>query len=369
MGYTTNVCRKSQKQAMETLHWFSMPGIKLTHRSRMYENTALITWIAELDFLICGCFLKCSVLLFYRRLARNAVSPLWIWGVQFAIAFTVAYSLAFVLTLIFNCSPTEAYWKSFSLTYTTDYTCVNTTAINLLAGILSIISDLYSIILPCMMTRHLLLPPTQRLALYIIFSLGLLAVAASSVRTYWLYKVGHSSDVSTCIFYVFVWAQLELSLGMMCTALPSLRVVFREYLSEPLSKLKRSVNTTSRSHRLSDAEEMIIAHTGAIPDLEQCHRVHDTPKHTPKSSVTTTTSSFTYDDISSIEPVVDDSTRPASWTKDIPYLVRTPADYESYNLHNMEKYRQSVHARDFPRSTTERSSKSGKIEEKEKPNL
>lgn len=368
MGYTTNVCRKKQKQAMRTLHCFSMPGIILTHRSRMYENTALITWIAELDFLICGCFLKCSVLLFYRRLARNAVSPLWIWGVQFAIAFTVAYSLAFVLTLIFNCSPTEAYWKSFSLTYTTDYTCVNTTAINLLAGILSIISDLYSIILPCMMTRHLLLPPTQRLALYIIFSLGLLAVAASSVRTYWLYKVGHSSDVSTCIFYVFVWAQLELSLGMMCTALPSLRVVFREYLSEPLSKLKRSVNTTSRSHRLSDAEEMIIAHTGATPDLEQCHRVHDTPKHTPKSSVTTT-SSFTYDDISSIEPVVDDSTRPASWTKDIPYLVRTPADYESYNLHNMEKYRQSVHARDFSRSTTERSSRSGRIEEKEKQPL
>lgn len=310
----------------------------------MYENTALITWIAELAFLICGCFIKVSVLLFYRRLARDSVSRYWIWGVICAIAFTVSYSLAFMLTLIFNCSPTEAYWKAFNPTYTMTYTCVNTTVVNLLAGIMAIVSDLYSVFLPCMMTRHIQLPKAQKFALYIIFSLGLLAVAASSVRTYWLYKVGHSSDVSTCIFYVFVFAQLELSLGIMCTALPSMRVLFREYLSEPLSKLKRTVNT-NRSHRLSDVEDSIVQRV-ATPDLEY-RQVHYSAKHTPTSSTSTC-------DLSPIEPEVD-VTELASWTRDIPYLVRTPAEYESYNLHNMEKYRRSAHARDWSRSTKSRS--------------
>ena len=318
----------------------------------MYENTALITWIAELAFLICGCFIKVSVLLFYRRLARNSVSRYWIWGVISAITFTVAYSLAFILTLIFNCSPTEAYWKAFSPSYTTPYTCVDTTVVNLLAGIMAIVSDLYSVFLPCMMTRHIQLPRAQKLALYIIFSLGLLAVAASSVRTYWLYKVGHSSDVSTCIFYVFVFAQLELSLGIMCTALPSMRVLFREYLSEPLSKLKRTVNTSRNgSRRLSDVEESIIQSV-STPELEYT-QVHYSVKHTPTSSTSTC-------DISPEEPEAKHAHD--SWTRDIPYLVRTPAEYESYNLHNMEKYRRSAHARDWSRSTKSKS----KIEVHEK---
>lgn len=51
---------------------------------------------------------------------------------------------------------------------------------------MSAISDLYAVILPCIMTRHLRLPGQQRLALYAIFCLGLLAVAASGVRTYWM---------------------------------------------------------------------------------------------------------------------------------------------------------------------------------------
>lgn len=45
-----------------------------------------------------------------------------------------------------------------------------------------------------------------------------------------LIVTGHSSDVSWNIFDLFVWAQLELQLGIMCAAAPSLRVFFRRYL-------------------------------------------------------------------------------------------------------------------------------------------
>lgn len=182
------------------LVWFTALGIVnsevyLTSRHMWdipmssYENIALVTWIAELAFLICSCFTKVSVLMFYRRLVDHTVSKYWIWTVICAISFTISYSLAFILVLIFNCSPTEAYWKAFNPSWTAQYTCVDTTIVNLLAGIMSIISDLYSVILPCLMTRHLLLPKAQKLGLFFVFSLGLLAVVASSVRTYWLVRV------------------------------------------------------------------------------------------------------------------------------------------------------------------------------------
>ncbi|PPJ54996.1 hypothetical protein CBER1_05626 [Cercospora berteroae] len=340
------------------LVWFTALGITnsevyLTSRHMWdipmptYENIALVTWIAELAFLICSCFTKVSVLMFYRRLVDHTVSKYWIWTVICAISFTISYSLAFVLVLIFNCSPTEAYWKAFSPSWTTQYTCVDTTIVNLLAGIMSIISDLYSVILPCLMTRHLLLPKVQKLGLFFVFSLGLLAVVASSVRTYWLYKVGHSSDVSTSIFYVFVWAQLELTLGIMCTALPSLRVLFREYLSSPLKRSRfGGTFSSSRSRRMSDEVRIIQGQgiTGiSSADLEN-QQVHYSAKHTPKSS----TSTCADDTFTKVDE--NDTTR-ASWTNGIPYLVTTPEQYESYNLRNMEKYRKSTHVRDGSRST------------------
>lgn len=76
-----------------------------------YEYIAESTWLAELAFLITGGCTKISVLFFYRRLVEGSYKKIWKWLVVGAIAFTAGWSVAFILTLVFNCSPTEAYWK------------------------------------------------------------------------------------------------------------------------------------------------------------------------------------------------------------------------------------------------------------------
>ncbi|KXT17809.1 hypothetical protein AC579_5345 [Pseudocercospora musae] len=211
----------------------------------MYQRMAKITWMAELAFLLTGCCVRTSVLLFYRRLVDGTCSKAWIWAVWVAIAFNYAWTFAFILALVFNCTPTEAYWKSFDFAYTKTYHCKETTVNNLLAGIMAVISDFYAVALPCIMMRRLHLPTGQKLALYAIFSLGLVVVIASSVRTFYLWNVGHQSDVSSYIFDVFVWSQLELALGHLCASAASLRVFFRRMVAEPLSKLKRSVENST----------------------------------------------------------------------------------------------------------------------------
>jgi hypothetical protein len=40
----------------------------------------------------------------------------------------------------------------------------------------------------------------------------------------------NSRDVIRSAFYLFVWAQLELQVGIMCASAPALRVFFRRYL-------------------------------------------------------------------------------------------------------------------------------------------
>lgn len=152
------------------------------------ENLALCLWLAEFSFLVCGGLTKISVLLFYRRLVDGTYSRRWKWLVIFAIAFTAAYSIAFCIMLLVNCTPTEAYWRAFDPKYalTQDYTCLDTRIINTLAGVFAAASDVYAVALPCIITWHFSVPRAQKIALNIIFSLGLLIVAASGVRTYYL---------------------------------------------------------------------------------------------------------------------------------------------------------------------------------------
>ena len=153
----------------------------------MYEQIAKMAWIAELAFLLTGGATKISVLMFYRRLVAGTYNKWWKWAVVGALIFTAAWTMAFVLALILNCRPTRAYWKAFNPYWPVEYHCADTSVNNLLAGIFAALSDLYAVALPCLMTRHFDLPKRQKVALNVIFCLGLVVVGASGVRTYFLY--------------------------------------------------------------------------------------------------------------------------------------------------------------------------------------
>ncbi|KAK4502242.1 hypothetical protein PRZ48_005667 [Zasmidium cellare] len=382
--------------------WFTVLAIlsaELYHTSRhvwdipitSFPPMAKVTWLAELSFLLTGCCVKVSVLLFYRRLTESTCSKFWIWAVWAAIGLTVSYTLAFILALVFNCSPTEAYWRAFDLRYaaTVDYHCVDTTIINLLAGIMAVISDLYAVALPCIMMRNLRIPLHQKIALNVVFSLGLLVVGASGVRTYWLWRkirspssspmltrlpeCGHYTDVSSAIFNVFVWSQLELTLGIMCASAPSLRVLFREYLSDTISRIKRSV-TSGRSRRDSDVEQVIIRRVDSpnrvVERVDFAAKKHH---HTPTCSDASAKFSdpITMANVNAVLPHEqwgDEGQYSYDWsyrksptlleraltreergttapTPPEQFIVKTPEDFESYNLQNMERYRASTQAR------------------------
>lgn len=154
-------------------------------------DLVLCMWLGEFSFLICGGCTKVSILLFYRRLVTGTYSKRYKWLIRFAIAFTIAYTVAFCIMLLVNCSPTKAYWMAFDFKYalTEDYTCMDTSVINTMAGVCAAISDVYAVALPCILTWQLSsVPKRQKIALFGIFSLGLVVVAASGVRTYWLIR-------------------------------------------------------------------------------------------------------------------------------------------------------------------------------------
>jgi hypothetical protein len=250
-----------------------------------YSRLSMCAWAAQVTFLISTGCTKCSILLFYRRLQKGTFNKRWQYCIYAALAFTVAYVVGFIHTHVLQCSPTEANWESANPTYRKKYTCVNARYENLISGILSVVSDAYSVLLPCLMLRNFDVSKRQKLALNIIFSLGLIVVAAGAVRTYYFDHLWHTYDLTYAGYDVLIWAQLELQLSLICASAPALRVFFRRYLANPIRAL-----SSGRSHmdsaRDRDSRRTATKLTDDVPSLPTSQRWPSTlftPNSTSKS--------------------------------------------------------------------------------------
>ncbi|KAF2769944.1 hypothetical protein EJ03DRAFT_361580, partial [Teratosphaeria nubilosa] len=274
-----------------------------------------------------------SVLLFYRRLTQGTISKRWKYAIIGAIAFTVLYGIAFVLSLVFTCKPTASYWEAFSGKYTKDYTCANTTALNPLSGALSMFSDLYAVLLPMSMLRHFDAPKRQKVALNILFSLGLLVVAAAGARTYYLALLGIDYDLTWVGYNEYVWALLECQLALICASAPALRAFFRRYMSDPTrgtTQTTRSVSSTNRNTQ-RDSKQSGLGHVSYSQHDRQPSNRHEMED---KKLILQQNDKIALD---TLDECAQETSLPDSATNS--YLIKSPAEYEMYNLQNLERNR------------------------------
>ncbi|KAK4889736.1 hypothetical protein LTR27_011537 [Elasticomyces elasticus] len=192
-----------------------------------YEPIALLGWLTQMAFLVSGACTKIAVLLFYRRLVKDTFDSRWRVAVFAGIGFIATYTVAIILVVILRCNPVDAAWKHYAPAYNTKYECVDPTAVNFLAGVFAILSDLYAVVLPMLMTRHFDLPSRQKWALNILFALGALVVGASAARTYYTYELTQTLNVTRMVYNATACSQFELQLGIICASLPALRVFLR----------------------------------------------------------------------------------------------------------------------------------------------
>ncbi len=91
----------------------------------VFVATARNAFIAQLLFVISTCATKASILLFYRRMAKDTYDPRWRYAIWAALGFTAAYFVVVLVTYLLICQPLDAYWLSYDLHYDKPYTCLN----------------------------------------------------------------------------------------------------------------------------------------------------------------------------------------------------------------------------------------------------
>lgn len=128
---------------------------------------------------------KLSVLLFYKRLVKGTYSNQFKWAVWIGMAFAIVATLVPWILLMTSCTPFEAIWMQWDLTYIYEnaykFHCRKIhlmVEIGRLCGILSVLTDLYSLMLPTILLFRLQMNRRQRWALMCIFGVGYSYVCA-----------------------------------------------------------------------------------------------------------------------------------------------------------------------------------------------
>lgn len=135
-------------------------------------------WIAQVLFIFSTGACKISVLLFYRRMAKNTFSKGWMYGIWILMFITIGAWFGVFVAYCKMCTPLTAYWRVYKMEAVGDnnYTCLNGGGITIAAGVVTIASDFWTAALPCAMFQvyDLGVSKRQKIALNIIFCLGFL---------------------------------------------------------------------------------------------------------------------------------------------------------------------------------------------------
>lgn len=227
------------------MHLWDIPGNRLKY-------IRLAAWLIEFFFLLGTACTKVSILLVYRKISSGSHTFWFIRLTWAAIAFTILYTISLSLELLLVCRPLPSYWNSYDPAYSKPYKCGNERGPIVFSAAASVFSDIYSSVLPMLLTARLNLTIRQRVGLYTLFSLGLLTAGVGCARLYFLLKVTmnyqpgpNTHDVTWEGWPTFVRALQPLITAkkLTCTGVDRCRISSCDHLclySSPQSALQTS---------------------------------------------------------------------------------------------------------------------------------
>jgi hypothetical protein len=134
----------------------------------------------ELLYLYATSLTKVSILLFYRRIVRGSYSSAFLWAVRGCIAFVICYAVTFTFTLFVGCRPLNSFWHKVDIAWVLaheegkDWQCFNEAANLIAATAFSVLQDFIACLMPTVIFWKLSLPLRQKIALSVIFGMGIL---------------------------------------------------------------------------------------------------------------------------------------------------------------------------------------------------
>ncbi|SPQ25015.1 eec87730-e41e-40bc-a9d4-17d6dc907b95 [Thermothielavioides terrestris] len=164
--------------------------------------------------------LKLCLLLFYLRIFPSQSVRRLLWG---TIVLDVVFGVVFFFLAIFQCSPISYFWTNWDGEH--EGKCLNSNAIAWANAAISIALDLWMLAIPLAQLKTLNLHWKKKIGVGLMFCVGTFVTVVSILRLQALVTFGKSNNATWDNFPVSLWSTVEISVGIMCTCMPTLRLL------------------------------------------------------------------------------------------------------------------------------------------------
>ncbi|KAF1960806.1 hypothetical protein CC80DRAFT_501063 [Byssothecium circinans] len=224
----------------------------------------LITWyIYRMSYGVALCFVKLSILFFYRAIATHRTFRRLVYT---SIYFVILFTLGSTLAAAFQCrNPadslnTTGYLSQFDGNPNTKkphFQCFEPAKLWVFTAAINLFTDVVIMGLPIPTLLSLRVPMSKRLALVGIFSVGIMGVVASCVRM-WVMALWAESPQNSAKFGpdLLLWGQVETNAGIISASVPFLRLFFRGREKEAEEKGVVARSPVGRRGVAAGAKEM-----------------------------------------------------------------------------------------------------------------
>ncbi|KAF2028875.1 hypothetical protein EK21DRAFT_68843 [Setomelanomma holmii] len=161
--------------------------------------------------------IKISILLIYLRLAVNKTFERLCKG---TIGLLMAYQLIVFIVVPAQCTPLHKLWD---FTGTVQGHCINSNAFYHATSGFHIVMDFWILVLPLKLILRIPRAPREKLALFFIFSLGIISTIASVIRLQSLRIFTLSNDPFYDSLPINTWSMVEVNIGILCASIPTLK--------------------------------------------------------------------------------------------------------------------------------------------------
>ncbi|CAG5182445.1 uncharacterized protein ALTATR162_LOCUS10165 [Alternaria atra] len=166
---------------------------------------------------------KSSILILYKNIFDVRKFRIVVYCV---LAYVICWTVSFTFSHLFTCYPITVFIEPYY-----GNSCVETVPMFLALLYTGVFADIVILILPIPMVLSVRMETKKKLAVIVMLSLGAAVCAVSITRVVATYSIAgeylkHPDDVIYYTAPVFFWTNIELSLGVVCACLPTLRPIW-----------------------------------------------------------------------------------------------------------------------------------------------
>ncbi|TQV94865.1 CFEM domain-containing protein [Cordyceps javanica] len=202
-----------------------------------------VLYLAELSLL------KLSLSAFYLCVFPGTGIRRLLWGV---FTLNVLFGVIFVTVAIFQCSPIHYWWTQYGETPEKGH-CININAMGWSNAGASVLIDILMIAAPLSQITKLQLHWRKKIGVIIMFLTGTFVTIVSILRLRSLVGFANSRNPTWDQWEIAYWSTIEVNIGMICTCLPSLRLLLLRLFPELLGNTVASGQKSS-GNELTDLE-------------------------------------------------------------------------------------------------------------------